>query len=152
MHLETGEIFSQGFPLTQTTLGPRGVYNGKVVLIVDALCYSTTDFFAAGMQDNGLATIIGVDPVTGAGGGNVWNHDLLQQFAAQAGGPTVRFPRNIEIDVAIRRSIRVGPNEGLPVEGLGVFADVPYQMTARDVLSNNEDLINFSTQVLASQR
>lgn len=151
MHMETGAIFSQGFPLT-TEEEPRGVYSGKVVVVVDALCYSTTDFFAAGMQDNGLATILGVDPVTGAGGANVWNHSTLSYFVEQSGGTDVQaMSSNIDIDIATRRSTRVGPNQGLPLEGLGVLADYTYQLTRRDVLVNNEGLIQFASQLLSSK-
>lgn len=153
MQYETGEVFSQGYSLTPDGSGPRGVYRGPVVLIIDALCYSTTDFFAAGMQDNGLAAIIGVDPVSGAGGANVWSQTMLGQFAANTGiTDFMAMPSNVDIDIAMRRSIRVGPNEGLPVEGLGVFADHVYQMTRNDVLGQNEDLIDFAGQILASRR
>lgn len=151
MQYETGEIFTQGYSLGPESTLPRPItYRGPVVLIIDALCYSTTDFFTAGMQDNGLAAIIGVDPVTGAGGANVWNHRLLAQFVAQSGGSDIEpMPSNLDIDISMRRSIRVGPNEGLPVEGAGVFAEIPYQLTRRDILEQNQDLIDFATQVLA---
>lgn len=150
MQLETGEIFTQGFPVT-TDIQISGVYLGPIVLIIDALCYSTTDFFAAGMQDHGLATIIGVDPVTGAGGANVWSHGTLSSLLVQGGGQALfSLPAGYDFDVAIRRSTRVGPNIGLPVEGLGVFADIGYNMTQRDVMSANEDLIEFAGRVLVS--
>ena len=34
-------------------------YHGPVVLITDALCYSTTDIFAAGFQDHDLGFVLG---------------------------------------------------------------------------------------------
>ncbi len=153
MQLETGEIFTQGFALTDSgDPALNGIYPGKVVLIIDALCYSTTDFFVAGMQDNGLAYVIGVDPVTGAGGANVWSQRLLRQFVAESGGTEVtELPSNIDIEIAMRRSMRVGPNDGLPLEGLGVFADRIYQPTRRDVLGENEDLIDLACRVLSGQ-
>ncbi|MCC6590891.1 MAG: hypothetical protein IT168_29645 [Bryobacterales bacterium] len=151
MQLETGETFSQGFPLTVETSLPKGVYLGKVVAIIDALCYSTTDFLTAGLQDHGIATLIGTDPVTGAGGANVWNHGALQSMVAQAGGTDiVALPGGYDIDVSMRRSTRVGPNAGLPVEGLGVFADYGYNLTRRDVLGSNEDLIEFAGNLLST--
>lgn len=154
MQLETGEIFTQGYSLDNEQALPRPLtYRGRVVLIIDALCYSTTDFFCAGMQDNGLATVIGVDPVTGAGGANVWSHDLLCSFVGETGGGELEpLPTNLNFDVAIRRSIRVGRNEGLPVEGSGVFAEIPYFPTRADVLGNNNDLISFACDVLANLR
>jgi Peptidase family S41 len=154
MQYETGEVFSQGFPLSQENIAPQKMYSGKVALIIDALCYSTTDFFVSGMQDNNLATtIIGVDPVTGAGGANVWSQETLSYFVSQAGGnDVVPMPSNIDINIAVRRSIRIGLNEGLPVEGLGIFANHLYQLTRRDTLGQNEDLINFAAEVLANPR
>lgn len=147
--IETGEVFSQGFPLTTESGGPRGVYSGRVVIVVDALCYSTTDFFAAGMQDNNLATIVGLDPVTGAGGANVWNHSILTNFVQQSGGQDVLpLSSNIDIDISIRRSIRAGTNQGLPLEGLGVFASHIYQQTRQDVLGDNDGLITFAIDIL----
>lgn len=150
MQLETGEIFTQGFSVTTETY-LSGVYLAPIVLVIDALCYSTTDFFAAGMQDHGLATIVGIDPVTGAGGANVWSHGTLSNLVVQGGGQALfQLPAGYDFDVAIRRSIRVGPNSGLPVEGLGVFADFEYNMSLRDVLSANEDLIEYAGSILAT--
>ena len=62
--LATGAGFSQGFPVTdprelQHDHGQR--YHGPVVLLVDALCYSTTDIFAAGFQDHHIGKVIGLD-------------------------------------------------------------------------------------------
>ena len=55
--LECGASFSQGFPLTDpgqcNDVGQ--VYQGPVVLVTDALCYSTTDIFSAGFQDPSTA-------------------------------------------------------------------------------------------------
>jgi hypothetical protein len=82
--VETGAAFSDGFPFTTdepencNRLGQR--YYGPVVLIVDGLCYSTTDIFAAGWQDHGISPILGTQESTGAGGANVWTHELLGQF------------------------------------------------------------------------
>ncbi len=152
LQLETGDPFSQGYPLTTLASGPLGIYSGPIVLIIDALCYSATEFFTAGMQDNGLATIIGVDPVTGGGGANVWTLSTLSALVNQTGGTSLAAnPGTYEIDIALRRSTRVGVNAGLPVEGLGIFADITYQLTRRDVLSKNEDLIEFAGQVLAGR-
>lgn len=146
---ETGEAFTQGFPLTEKGTTPRGVYPGRVVLIIDALCYSTTDFFAAGMQDNGLATILGVDPVTGAGGANVWSHSVLNAFVAQTRARDLTpMPGNLDIDISMRRSTRVGPSAGVPLEGLGVFAEHAYALSRRDVLGDNRDLIAHAASLL----
>jgi Peptidase family S41 len=153
MVLETGESFSQGYSLSDPAdaAGLNGSYQGRVVLIIDALCYSTTDFFAAGFQDNRLGKIIGTDPVTGAGGANVWSYSELSQYGLASGIVDLApLPRGVDMNVAVRRSMRVGDNEGIPVEGLGVTADHVYALTERDVLGQNEDLIEFAGTVLAA--
>jgi hypothetical protein len=150
--LETGQTFSQGFSLTSSedALAIGRVYEGQVALIIDSLCYSTTDFFVSDMQDNGTGKIIGTDPLTGAGGANVWTHAFLAQSIAASGGADVSpMPKGADMNIALRQALRVGPNAGLPLEGIGVRADIMYRPTRRDVLSKNEDLITFATGVLA---
>jgi hypothetical protein len=151
MQVSTGDLFSQGFSLGIEEALPRGVYSGRVVVIIDSLTYSTSDFFAAGMQDNSLATILGVDPVTGAGGANVWDHSTISLHVAEAGGDDISpMPVDFDINVAVRRSTRVGVHDGLPLEGLGVFADEHYMLTRDDVLGNNEGLLQFAANLLAA--
>jgi hypothetical protein len=77
--IETAAAYSQGFPLTPVELcndiGQQ--YHGPVVLVTDAMCYSTTDMFAAGFQDHEIGLILGTAASTGAGGANVWPHERL---------------------------------------------------------------------------
>src|SRR5262249_41825466 len=58
----SGATYSRAFPITPedscNAIGQR--YVGPVVLVIDALCYSTTDIFAAGFQDHGIGPILGV--------------------------------------------------------------------------------------------
>lgn len=148
---ETGEIFTQGYPVTDPALLQKfaTTYTGPVCLIVDALSYSTSDFFSCGFRDNGIGPIIGVDPVTGAGGANVWKQSLLAQFATASGIPDViPLPRGASMNVAVRRSTRVGKSFGIPVEGLGVTPNEYYYLTRRDVLSANEDMLEFAAERL----
>jgi hypothetical protein len=51
--------------------------------------------------------------------------------------------------VAIRRTLRVGKLAGTPVEDLGVRSDVRHEMTRRDVLENNVDLLDAAGALLA---
>lgn len=77
--VETGATFSNAFPITPVA-GANDIgqeYSGPVVLITNARCYSATDIFAAGFQDHGIGPVLGADDNTGAGGANVWTHDLL---------------------------------------------------------------------------
>jgi C-terminal processing protease CtpA/Prc len=121
------------------------LYYGPVVLIVDALSYSATDAFAAGFADHGIGTVIGVDAATGGGGGNPWNVDNV----AAVSGVAFPLPEGVSFDVAVRRNLRVGRRSGTPVEELGVACDVQHALTRRDVMSDNEDLIEVAIAQLA---
>lgn len=146
---ETGAVFSQGFPLESSEaynqLGQR--YFGPVVLITDALCYSTTDIFAAGFQDHAIGPILGVGGNTGAGGANVWTHDTLRDYLP-TGSALKPLPKNAGFRVSIRRTTRVGANAGLPLEDLGVAPDEIHQMTQDDLLHDNVDLIEKAVSLL----
>jgi hypothetical protein len=151
--IETGASFSQGFPLTALAecndIGQ--VYQGPVVLITDALCYSTTDIFAAGFQDHEIGTILGTHETTGAGGANVWEHDLLQSLPLLPENPFAALPEGARMRVAARRSTRLGQRSGVPLEDLGVVRDERYFMTRNDVLNHNEDLIAHAASILAAK-
>jgi hypothetical protein len=148
--IQTGEIYSQGFPLEDVEdynrLGQQ--YQGPVLLIIDALCYSTTDIFTAGFQDHKIGRILGVHQHTGAGGANVWEYRLLGQVLPQDFGI---LPQGATFRVALRRTTRVGDHAGVPVEDLGVKADDFHSMTRRDVLEGNVDLIAKAAQMPATE-
>ncbi|MDF2781560.1 MAG: hypothetical protein K0S96_1364, partial [Geminicoccaceae bacterium] len=147
----TRATYSQGFPIERpedtNAIGRR--YPGPVVLITDARCYSTTDFFAAGFQDNGLGRILGVDANTGAGGANVFTHSMLRDVLPGASSPFKPLPNGAEMRVAIRASTRVGERAGLPLEDLGVEPDAIHRLTRRDLLEDNVDLIDEAGRILA---
>ena len=148
--VETGASFSCSFPITDpgrcNDIGQR--YQGPVVLITNARCYSTTDIFAAGFQDHGIGPVLGTDRNTGAGGANVWEHGLLLQLA---GAPLKTLPKNSNMRVAIRRTLRVGAQAGTELEDLGVVPDQDHRMTRRDLLENNVDLIEKAASLLAGR-
>ena len=140
----TGATYSAGFPLTLDALcnGIGQVYYGPVVLITDALSYSATDIFAAGFQDNEVGPVLGTGGNTGAGGANFWTlDDLMRAQEKDPASPFKTLPKDAEIIVAMRRSIRVGLNAGAPLEELGVLPDVLHAMTKRDLLDDNVDLL-----------
>jgi hypothetical protein len=149
--VETGAEYSQGFPLLPLSryndIGQK--YQGPVVLITDALCYSTTDIFAAGFQDHQIGVVLGVDETTGAGGANVWDYSLIAELLhdpqhfpkPRAGSASLRF--------AVRRVIRVGKNSGVLLEDLGVKVDQIHKMTRRDLLHRNVNLIEHAAKILA---
>jgi hypothetical protein len=150
--VETGEVYSQGFsilPLADyNNLGQR--YQGPVLLITDPLCYSATDIFSAGFQDNQIGPILSAGGRTGAGGANVWTHELLRQLLPGADGPFTALPQGASFRVAIRRVIRAGTHRGVPLEDLGVSPDQLHNMTKNDLLNDNADLIAKATQTLAA--
>lgn len=153
--VETGAAFSAAYPITPpercNDIGQR--YYGPVVLVTDARCYSTTDIFAAGFQDHGIGEILGVDGNTGAGGANVWQLGLIRKFFIDGGRPSPLqpLPKGADMRVAIRRTLRVGPETGTELEDLGVVPDARHEMTRRDVLEDNADLLTRAAGLLAGQ-
>ena len=154
--VETGSIYSSAFPITPedgaNSIGQR--YFGPVVLITDARCYSATDIFSAGFQDHAIGPVLGVDDNTGAGGANVWTHGLLKalrEVPADPASPYVPLPKQADMRVSIRRTLRVGALAGTPVEDLGVRPDQRHELTRRDVLEGNVDLLDAAGALLAGR-
>ena len=150
----TGATYSMGFPLTsEESCNDVGqVYYGPVLLITDALSYSTTDMFAAGFQDNEVGEILGTSDNTGAGGANVWDYpDFMRNARRVSKAPFKPLPRDTGVRIAIRRSIRVGQREGRPLEELGITPNRRYYMTKRDLVGHNEDLIAEAVQILRAK-
>ena len=150
--LDTGAMYSAALPMTSpeacNAIGQR--YHGPVVLLTSALCYSATDIFAARFQDHAIGPVLGVHSCTGAGGANVWPFSVLQRALAeqadaagssQTGSSQDSLPQGSELRVAFRRSLRVGLNAGLELEERGVVPDVLHDLTRRDLLDGDPDLI-----------
>jgi hypothetical protein len=153
--IETAEVYSDQQPLDPThprACNVRGQrYHGPVVLLVDALCYSTTDIFAAGFQDHGIGTVIGVHGSTGAGGANVWDHERLR--LASGDDPSFEdLPRGTDLRVALRRTLRVNRSAGVPVEEYGITPDQHHKLTRADVLEGNRDLLAVAVKALRAER
>jgi hypothetical protein len=150
----TGATYSAGFPMTSDARcnGIGQVYYGPVVLITDALSYSATDIFAAGFQDNAVGVVLSTGGNTGAGGANFWSlDDLLRAQKKDPKSPFKRLPKGAEMIVAMRRSIRVGPRAGSPLEEFGVAPDELHYMTRRDILEDNCDLLACAARVVRQQ-
>ncbi|MDX2232312.1 MAG: S41 family peptidase [Leptolyngbyaceae cyanobacterium bins.349] len=149
--VQTGAIYSSGFPITDVesanNLGQK--YGGPVVLIIDALCYSTTDIFAAGFQDHQIGPVLGTSDNTGAGGANVWTHELFQVVLESApNSPFKPLPKGANMRASVRRTVRVGDRAGTPVEDLGIVPDERHYLTKNDLLKGNVDLINRAASIL----
>jgi hypothetical protein len=108
-----------------------------MVLITDALSYSAADIFAAQFNDHGLGQIIGTEPQTGGGGGNVWGYEMLRRYDPLL----AESVRGATFDIAVRRTRRVARGDGVILEDRGVLTTPPVDLTARDVLGDNDDLI-----------
>jgi cytosine/adenosine deaminase-related metal-dependent hydrolase len=158
--VSTGAQYSNGFAITEegsaNAVGQR--YHGPVVLVTDALCYSATDIFSAGFQDHGIGPVLGVDGNTGAGGANVWTHDLLKLLmdtAPDNGGqanPFVDLPAGAGFRVSVRRTLRVGADRvGTPVEDIGVVPDEIHEPTRADIVGDNPDLLARAGELLAGR-
>ena len=149
--VQTGAIYSLGYPFnSEASCNDIGqVYHGPVLLITDALCYSTTDMFAAGFQDNRVGEVLGTSGNTGAGGANNWTYeDLMRALRHDPESPFKPLPKGANLELAMRRSIRVGRHSGRPLEELGIEPDDRHYMTKRDLLEGNVDLIRKAAQKL----
>jgi C-terminal processing protease CtpA/Prc len=150
--VETGTPFSDGLPLVPeyadmcNEVGQR--YHGPVALLTDALCYSTTDIFAAGFQDHAIGPVIGTSANTGAGGANVWDYAMIMGALPEQFKP---LPKQASLRVAIRRTTRVAGRAGDPIEDLGVVPDHIHTLTRRDLLGGNVDLIAEAAEILSRQ-
>ena len=150
----TGATYSLGFPLqTEELCNDVGqVYYGPVILITDALCYSTTDIFAAGFQDNEVGEILGTSDNTGAGGANMWYYDdLINVLGKKSKSFFKPLPRDSQLQIAMRRSVRVGQRDGRPLEELGITPDHRHYMTKRDLMNQNVDLVRKAARLLESK-
>jgi cytosine/adenosine deaminase-related metal-dependent hydrolase len=158
--IETGAIYSLGFPITpaRTLRLIKEKYTGKVILITDSLCYSATDMFAAGFKDNKIGKILGTAGNTGAGGANVWTHALLDRLLRDPNAPLnplpispfEPLPYGAGMRVAVRRTLRIGLQAGVPVEDLGIIPDNRYYLTREDLMHSNGGLILKASQLLAN--
>jgi len=147
-----GEAWSAAFPMTGpaecNAIGQR--YHGPVVLIVDARCYSACDIFVAGFADHAIGRIIGTSGRTGAGGANVWTQENLQQLSGPGSG-FAALPQDGELRVAVRRSLRVGPRDGVILEERGVTPDEEYRLTRADLLHADRDLLAHAGRILSQK-
>ncbi len=148
----TGSAYSTALPLYPADLvnSVGQVYQGPVVLITDAQCYSACDIFAAGFQDHEVGLVLGVDGNTGAGGANVVTHEDLR--AEWTTGGLKQLPKGVQMRVALRRCLRVGARMGQPVEDLGVVPDTRHELTRRDLLEENADLMAAAGALLAQRQ
>jgi hypothetical protein len=148
----TGEVYSQPLPLTDpqwcNDIGQR--YRGPVVAVADPNTYSAGDLFCAGFVDNRVGPLVTVGQATGAGGANVWTDTIVRDALAGTPFAFPPLPAGVSFTLAIRRAIRSAISDGLPIEDAGI-PGIPYEMTRRDLLHDNVDLLAFCADVLTTQ-
>ena len=79
----TGEEYTRGIPIEGDDADYNKVgrkYPGPIVLISDALAFSTADIFAAGFIDNSLGKVICTDGNMAAAGGNNWTWGAVRIY------------------------------------------------------------------------
>lgn len=95
----TGEEYTRGIPIEgddadYNRIGRR--YSGPVVLVSDALAFSTADIFAAGFIDNGVGKVVCTDANMAAAGGNNWvPWDVVRLY-----NPDFRLDTKLKADFA----------------------------------------------------
>ncbi len=146
----TGDRYSRSYPITkiEDKESLQSIFSKPKVLITDALCYSAADMFAAGFQDNGLGKIIGTHANTGAGGANVWSHEILRNLfddVKPETNPLKPLPKGANLSVAVRRILRKNDE---PIEDLGILPNFLHKITKNDLLYGNIDLIRKAMEVL----
>ncbi|MDM7854766.1 S41 family peptidase [Cellulomonas alba] len=149
--LDLGEPFSRHLPITDVDAldAVERAYDGPVVCVVDASTYSCGDLFAAGIVDQGIGQVVSVGVASGAGGANVWTADDVQYAYHAAHLDLPPLPPGIGFAVSVRRMVRSGRSAGLAIEDVGVVGDEQYEMTERDIVDGNHDLLEFCGALLA---
>jgi hypothetical protein len=98
-----------------------------------------------------LGPVVGTASTTGAGGANVWTYE---QITARLDPESPSFPPGLlggtSLRVAVRRAVRSGTSDGLPIEDIGVTLppDHVHTLTRRDLLEGNHDLLQFAAKAL----
>ncbi len=153
----SGEVYSQAFPITDpdTQANGHGWHTPlPAVLVVDPLCYSSADLFAAGWVDNEVGPIVGTGATTGAGGANVWTDaDIHARVGSDDPACPPQLSGGLDLRVAVRRAVRVRASAGIPIEDIGVAVpeDNIHGTSRRDLLEGNDDLLDFAASHLAER-
>jgi len=148
--LPHGEPLTPGQPLTTSPNAIGQIYQGPVVLLVDALTYSAADIFAGGFSDNRIGKVISPDASTGGGGASVWPHSDIVACLPAGALKLQSLPHGTDMSLAMMRSSRVGSMLGQPIEDVGVRPDIVYPRSLRDLLAGDSgDLLRHACATLA---
>ncbi len=118
------------------------VWFRPVVVLTDSSCYSACDLFAAGMQDNGAAVIVGTHSTTGGGGANVMEYKTFQAILGDnPENPFSLLPQGQSMRVSWRQSIRSGKNNGSLIEDKGVESNIVVPLSKDDIGFESRELM-----------
>lgn len=148
----TGDAFSAALPITNQRSVPQPVTDLPAVLITDATTYSAGDIFAAGWIDNAIGSTVATATTTGAGGANVWNLSQITSRLPDDTGSEFQLPAGLDIRLSVRRALRAGPSDSLPIEDLGIKATFLHVIQPEDILGTNEALLLTAVQHLPRRR
>jgi hypothetical protein len=145
-----GSRYSDALEATPSATANRvgQVYGGPVLVITDALTYSTAELLAAGLQDVGAAEILCLDEATGGGGSNDILYDLLPRLLPET------FPQLNPVAsfrLSARASLRTGAREGIWLERDGVAPDHRHRATLDDRLAGEPDLAEAAASILRAR-
>lgn len=146
-----GETYSRWLPLTSSekanAVGQK--YHGPVVVIVDALTYSSAEMFAAGFQDHAIGRVIGTARRTGGGGASPWHQSTI--FNLSANDLFQPLPDAPTFRVAVRRCRRARNRSKQFLESIGVVPDLLHLPTCNDLLNNDAELLEKTGGLLAEK-
>lgn len=94
---KTGEAYTRGIPIEGEDADFNQIgrkYTGPVILVSDALAFSTADMFAAGFADNKVGKIMCTDGNMAAAGGNNWGWNVVRLF-----NPDFRIDGKLKADL-----------------------------------------------------
>ncbi len=148
------EFLSSGQQLTSEDQANEigQIYQGPVVLLIDAFTYSAADIFTGGFQDHKIGPVLGLDGATGGGGAvRLLQEDILK-FAGLTGKPLQKLPDGVTMRVAVQRSTRVLSRSGRSIEDSGVLADEIHKPSREDLLNSNKGLFVKACQLLGARK
>lgn len=138
-----GQQYSRPGPLTERKWANHfgQEYYGTVGLLFDAITYSSGDIFTAQFADLEVGPLLGVDPRTGGGGGNMVFHGTVAGLAPEALGVRA-LPKGARLHFAIRRCLRNGRESGELIEEVGIPAEHVLPVSSDDLLTGDRDLMH----------
>ncbi|MCW5965595.1 MAG: hypothetical protein KIT83_16275 [Bryobacterales bacterium] len=126
-----GAMKMRGAELKFLAFPQDGAYLGPVAVLIDGNSASTSEIFAAGLQELGRAVVVGERSMGAA----------LPSFLAE-------LPRGAILQYAVADYLTP---KGVRIEGQGVKPDIPVSQDAASLLAGKDAQLEVARQALASQ-